>query len=947
MKHKQFKGLVVNCLLSILLLPFSANAAVYYKSVTMTEGETITLNAWPLSESQYDVGAKTWIGATSNIVVLQTSDYSAKILALSPGYAQIRHNRVYYNNGQNYDNIYFEITINKSSYPKIQLTPSVQSNRVLKGTVLTLTPSVSGSTIYYSTSGSVTPGKSSVFPSSGLTLNSTTTIRAQAVKSAYPLSDVFEHTYTVIPNSDFQTKVAGGATLHFKILNESVKTCQLYFVPDTEIGELTIPEQVNGYTVKEVGSQACLDCSKLTKINLPNTITFIGTEAFKGCTSLKSINIPEGVTSINKNTFNGCSSLVSIELPKRLSSIKSSAFYGCTALSSVIIPKTVTSIETSAFAGCPNLKSITTYIQTPFAIADDVFTTYNNSVTLSVPLGSATKYRSTSGWMQFVNINEVPDPDITYVTGITLNETEIELLEDDGKMLKATVTPTDATDKTVTWTTSNIQVATVSANGLVIGIKEGSATITCSANDNSGVNATCTVTVKRKPVSVSQIILNKSTLTIEKFKEYQLIATVKPDDATNKDVTWTTDNDQVVDVNDTGMITALSEGTATITCTSVDVSSVKATCVVTVIPRQVPVTDISLNKTEISLYESEKEQLTATLSPDNASIKTVTWASNNQTVATVSNEGLVEAIAEGSAIITCSANDNSGVKAICSVTVKKRNVPVSQIILNKSTLTLEKFEEYQLIATVKPDNATNKGISWSSDHTNIATVDSNGKVTALSVGTAIITCEAIDGSGVASMCDVTVTNATPPPPPSTPMLSIENFTITSNAEAAMVIDLTNPNDEITLVQFDLCLPVGLTIKKTNGEYDIDIADSNRTTWRKHSLDAYAQADGSIRFLLSSSSNAILSGIDGAIITITLVADNNYKEGPILIKNILLVTPDEKEITPTDVEYLPTGIWGVKMVLTNDNVSTYSLSGQRLTAPRKGINIIGGKKVVVR
>ena len=911
----------------------------------MTEGETKTLNAWALSDSQYDVGEKTWRDATSNIVVLSTSDYSATILALSPGTAQIRHNRVYYNNGKNYDNIYYTITINKSSYPKIQLTPSTQSNRVLKGTVLTLTPSVSGSTIYYSTSGSVTPGKSSTFPTSGITLNSTTTVRAQAVKSGYPLSDVFEHTYTVIPNSDFQAKVAGGATLHFKIINESAKTCQLYFVPDTEMGELTIPEQVNGYTVKEIGNQACLDCSKLTKIILPSTINKIGTDAFKGCTGLKSINIPEGVTSISSNAFNGCNSLISIDLPKGLTSINSSAFFDCKALPLVIIPKTVTSIASNAFAGCPNLKSITSFIHTPFAIDDNVFTTYNSSVSLNVPLGSATKYKSTSGWMQFVNINEVPDPDITYITGIILNETEIELFEDEGKMLKATVTPTDATDKTVTWTTSNNQVATVSTNGLVIGVKEGSTTITCTANDNSGVKATCTVTVKKKPVPVSQIILNKTTLTLEKFKDYQLTATIKPDNATNKGVTWTTDNAQVADVTNTGLITALAEGSATITCTAIDGSGVKATCIVTVTPRQVLVTDISLNKTEITLYESEKEQITATLSPDNATVKTVTWTSNNKNVATVSENGLVEAITEGSAIITCTAIDGSGVKATCTVTVKKKPVLVSQIILSQTTLTLEVFKDYQLTATIKPDNATNKGVTWSSNQRGIATVDSYGKVTALSVGTATITCEANDGSGVSSMCNVTVISA-PTPEPSSAMLSIEEFTIKSGEEATMVIDLTNPNDEITLVQFDLRLPTGLTVKKTDGEYDIDIADSNRTTWRKHSLDANAQADGTIRFLLASSSNATLSGKEGAIIKMTLVADNSYEEGIIRLENILLVTPDEKEVKASDVEHFTSGIIGVTMVV-DKKTPVFSLSGQRLTSPRKGINIIGGKKIVIK
>ncbi len=173
-------------------------------------------------------------------------------------------------------------------------------------------------------------------------------------------------------------------------------------------------------------------------------------------------------------------------------------------------------------------------------------------------------------------------------------------------------------------------------------------------------------------------------------------------------------------------------------------------------------------------------------------------------------------------------------------------------------------------------------------------------------------------------------------------LAIEPFHIQAGETKEMVIDLTNPDDEITLVQFDLYLPTGLSIKKVDGDYDFDIA--GRTTWRKHYLDANAQTDGSIRFLLSSSSNTVLSGTEGAIIKLALVADESYKGGNIRLENILLVTPDENEFRPQDAVY--TGI----LSITNDSVSNspiYSLSGQRLAAPKKGVNIVGGKKVVVR
>lgn len=185
----------------------------------------------------------------------------------------------------------------------------------------------------------------------------------------------------------------------------------------------------------------------------------------------------------------------------------------------------------------------------------------------------------------------------------------------------------------------------------------------------------------------------------------------------------------------------------------------------------------------------------------------------------------------------------------------------------------------------------------------------------------------------------------PVPEPTSAYLSIEPFSIKAGEEKEMLIDLTNPENEITLVQFDIRLPKGLTLKQVTGEYDYDIA--GRTTWRKHSLDANLLADGSIRFLLASSSNAVLSGTEGAIIKMTLVANDNYNEkDAISLENILLVTPGEEEIKPNDVVYIPTGIVNIAMDSVKDT-PVYSLSGQRLTNLRKGLNIIGRKKVVVR
>lgn len=131
-------------------------------------------------------------------------------------------------------------------------------------------------------------------------------------------------------------------------------------------------------------------------------------------------------------------------------------------------------------------------------------------------------------------------------------------------------------------------------------------------------------------------------------------------------------------------------------------------------------------------------------------------------------------------------------------------------------------------------------------------------------------------------------------------LSIEDFNINAGEEKEMVINLNNPNDELTLVQFDLHLPDGLSIKKAGNDLDIDMAD--RTNWRKHTLDANTH-DGYTTFLLYSGSNTLIEGTEGGIIKVKLVADNSFKGGKIVLDNILLVSPEQKETKPSAYEYM--------------------------------------------
>lgn len=170
-------------------------------------------------------------------------------------------------------------------------------------------------------------------------------------------------------------------------------------------------------------------------------------------------------------------------------------------------------------------------------------------------------------------------------------------------------------------------------------------------------------------------------------------------------------------------------------------------------PTTVAVSSVSLSKTSITLTEGDKETLTATVLPNNATDKTVEWSSSNTSVASVSN-GTVTAIKAGTTTITVKTKDG-GKTATCAVTVNAKMIPVSDVTLNKTELTLTEGNSETLSATVKPDNATDKTVSWTSSDATVASVDDNGKVTAVKAGTATITVKTKDGEKTAT-CKITV-----------------------------------------------------------------------------------------------------------------------------------------------------------------------------------------------
>lgn len=253
---------------------------------------------------------------------------------------------------------------------------------------------------------------------------------------------------------------------------------------------------------------------------------------------------------------------------------------------------------------------------------------------------------------------------------LSLDKAEVNIVEGSTLQLTASVLPETTTDKTLEWTSSDDNILKVSETGLLTAVKAGKATVNVSTSN--GIKAICEVNVEKKVIHVTSINISKTTADLEKNKTLQLTCTVLPANATNKDVIWTSEDDNYATVTSGGLVTAKYAGDIDITVTSVD-GSKKATCTITVIDNEVKVTSITLNKSAITLKAGTSEQLVETILPEDAANKDVYWTTDDKSVATVSITGLVSSVAVGTTKITVVTAEGFKM-AECDVTVEEAPV---------------------------------------------------------------------------------------------------------------------------------------------------------------------------------------------------------------------------------------------------------------------------------
>lgn len=345
------------------------------------------------------------------------------------------------------------------------------------------------------------------------------------------------------------------------------------------------------------------------------------------------------------------------------------------------------------------------------------------------------------------------DSDYCVVT-ITEAVTSISLLTGDSQTLFVgsqftivpEVLPVDALNKSVTYKSSNEEIATVDANGVVTAVKGGECDIIVTTVERQ-LTALCHITVIEY---LSTITLDRTFTYINIGSYTDLVATTTTDTATNKTILWKTANSGIATVDDNGRVTAVAYGTTVITAEAADGGGARATCVVQVVE---PVTSISVNPTELHLLAGDTYMLNTTVSPANATVKLLSWSSSNETVATVDADGEITAVAGGKCRIIATSTDGNNVTAYCTVYVTNRS-NATKLTLNSSDIKIKIGETRKLTVRTTPENITEQ-LAWYSTDTGKVTVDQQGNITGRAEGEANVVVYGVT-SGVEAICKVTV-----------------------------------------------------------------------------------------------------------------------------------------------------------------------------------------------
>lgn len=348
--------------------------------------------------------------------------------------------------------------------------------------------------------------------------------------------------------------------------------------------------------------------------------------------------------------------------------------------------------------------------------------TVDNGVVTAVGEGSSTVTATVGEKVATINYTvRIP------LQSITINGDET-LSKNEEKTLTVTYNPTNTTDnKTVDWESSNPEIVSIDSTGKITGKKGGTAKITATVG-NVKAEKEVKVVVPIESVSLS------GDDSILKGETKRLTATINPEDTTDdKTITWSSDDENVLFVDQNGQIRGIKEGTA----------NVKAVVAGKETTKQITVNEIHINSIaidgdqEFEMIKNQTKNLSVTINPENTTDdKGVVWKTNNEEVARVDNDGKVTALKEGEATITATVGTNE-----TSVKINVKEIHINSVVINELDDEFTRGDEFKFSATYTPENTTdeNKTVEWSSSNTDVGTIDQEGNFVALKEGTTKIT----------------------------------------------------------------------------------------------------------------------------------------------------------------------------------------------------------------
>lgn len=481
--------------------------------------------------------------------------------------------------------------------------------------------------------------------------------------------------------------------------------------------------------LQTIGGMAFMGCSSLSEILLPTSITSISFSCFRACEKLTSIFLPTNITTIEQYAFSGCVGLTELIIPSGVTAIEQYAFYGCSGLTELTIPSSVTTIDGTALSGCSGLKELVfedsdiplVFPNGEYDTATDILKKYVNGESVRYQIkyykSPFSKYpieklyigRNLSDKSRY-NINgdggmdpyvitsyDAPFCDLPNLKELVIGENVTVLGPNQDYISEVDLKITPGSFKNC----STIRTVEVKSPTPPTGVEftnnvyANASLIVPKGAENGYKEATGWKNFVNLIIATDSIVLDQQTITINVYDEHQLHATVYPENATDTIVFWTSSDETVVKVSNSGRITGVSAGKATITAACGNVS---ASCEVEVVI--VEPNEIILNKQAIMTTVNSVYQLHATVYPEDVTDKTVIWASSDESVAKVSDSGYVTGISVGKATITASCGN---VSASCDVEVEVENFIKTQPTADNLLVELNtpeegvKYQWYQLV----------------------------------------------------------------------------------------------------------------------------------------------------------------------------------------------------------------------------------------------------------